>query len=140
SYLLTALAYDNSGAAVRSSGIAVTVSGGSATPSPTPSIVKMRVTTTTPLITAGNTARFKIIASEMNPTQNTMVSYSLSGTAAAGLNYSTSGMGGTAMIPAGQRAVVLPMQTLNSGANSKVVLTIQPSSGYDLSRGTTAVV
>lgn len=142
-FLLTALAYDNSGAAVRSSGIPVTVSGGSAAPSPTPNNAnKVRVLAMSPFVRAGNMARFKIVAAQMNPTQDTVVNYSLTGSATGGVNYSMTGMNGQATIPAGKRSVLLPMQTLKvagSNGNSNVAMGVLPGNGYVPGRGVAVV-
>jgi hypothetical protein len=133
-FTLTALAYDDAGAAVRSTGVAIAVAGATPGPSPTPgSTDKVRVISLTPIVKAGDVAKFKMVASEMNPTQDTVVNYSLSGTATGGLNYSMTGMTGQATIRSGKRSVLVPMQTLTlpspTGGKTAIV-TLLPGTGY----------
>src|SRR6185295_8296474 len=95
-YTLTALAYDDSGAAVRSIGVPITVSSistgatptlsSSPTPTPTPTptpvpLGKVKVMAMTPLIKAGQTAKFKITATDGIQAVPMVVNYALSGTA-----------------------------------------------------------
>src|SRR4051812_1530169 len=112
-FTLTALAYDDSGAAVRSSGVQVSVNGTTPAPSATPAAAdKVRAIAMTPLVRAGAVARFKVVASQMNPNQDLVVNYALGGTATAGVQYSMAGMSGQATVPHGKRSVLVQMQTI----------------------------
>jgi hypothetical protein len=141
SYTLTALAFDDSGAAVRSSGIPVTISGSTSGPTATPSTMRVRAIALTPFVRAGGVARFKIVASQVNASQNTVVNYSLGGSATGNVNYSMSGMTGQVTIPTGQRSVLMPMQTIAvpGGGNKNVSVSIVPGTGYVPGRGTAVV-
>jgi len=126
-FVLTALAYDDSGAAVRSAGASITV--GSAAPSASPAAVtKIRPMAMTPLIRAGAMAKFKLVASQIDPNQPTVVNYSLTGSATAGVDYTASS--GQVTIPAGARSVGMPLQTMATGAHKTLVLTVKPGNGY----------
>jgi chitodextrinase len=142
-FTMTALAYDDSGAAVRSAGVPITVFGTSPAPSASPSAGdKVRVVAMTPIIKAGGTAKFKIVASQVDRTQDTIVNYSLTGTAAAGVNYSQAGLSGNVKIPAGNRAVLLPLPTMTVPGASKAttaVVTVLPGTGYVATRATAVV-
>jgi hypothetical protein len=141
SFTLTALAYDDSGAAVRSSGIPITISGGTSGPTATPNATKVKVLSMTPIVRAGGVARFKIVASQVNPSQATVVNYSLGGTATGNVNYSTSGMTGQVAIPSNQRSVLMQMQTMSApgSGNKNVIVSIAPGTGYAPGRGQAVV-
>jgi hypothetical protein len=125
-FVLTALAYDDSGAAVRSAGARITV--GSATPGSSPTAAnKIKPMSLTPIVRAGSVARFKLVASAAAD-QPMTVNYSVSGTATAGVDYAAAT--GQVTIPAGARSIAMPVQT-NSGSGRKtMVLTVMPGNGY----------
>jgi hypothetical protein len=142
SFTLTALAYDDSGAAVRSSGVQVTVNGTSPAPSATPTAAdKIRVIAMTPIVKAGAMARFKVVATQ-TPTQDLVVNYAMGGTATAGVQYSMTGMGGHATVPQGKRSVLVQMQTLSipgAKGGKTAVMTVLPGTGYVAGRGNAVV-
>jgi hypothetical protein len=142
-FVITALAYDDSGAAVRSTGASISVgTGGVVGPTPTPTPAnKVRIASMTPLIKAGDTAKFRITASEVNMSQPIQVNYSLGGTATGGLDYSMAGMTGQVTIPAGERGVMLPMATLSNPSRGRktAIVTLMPGTGYIPGRATAAV-
>ena len=111
---LTALAYDDSGAAVRSTAVPVTVSGSAQTPT-TPTRGhrprRMYVIAMTQRIRAGTTARFKIVASASDSSA-TAVSYNLEGTATSGVDYNPTSPTGQIVMPAGARTALLSLDTL----------------------------
>jgi Big-like domain-containing protein/fibronectin type III domain protein len=140
---MTALAYDDAGAAVRSAGASIQIMGnstGSPTPSPTPG-KKIKAVAMTPIITAGDTAKFKVVASDVDPAQSTIVKYSMGGTATAGVNYSTAGVTGQVTIPAGKLGAFVSVTTLpTKGANRTALLTVLPGNNYQPGRASTAAV
>lgn len=142
SYTLTALAFDDSGAAVRSSGVPITVSGASPGASPTPnSGKKVRVIAMTPFVQEGAIARFKVVTTEVSQT-DTEVNYSLGGNAAGGVNYAMNKMTGHVKIPSGKRSVLMGMQTLKvpgHTANRTVTVSVAPGNGYTPGRGAAVV-
>jgi Bacterial Ig domain/Fibronectin type III domain len=133
SYLLTALAYDNSGAAVRSAGATVTVTGAGPSPSPTPTPgkKKVRIFSLTPIVSAGGTAKFRIAASDINSTQPMVVNYSMGGTAVGGVDYSASDVPGQITIPVGARGTTLSFRTMAGNGRKTAVVTLQSGSDYD---------
>jgi len=147
SHTLTALAYDDSGAAVRSAGIPVTVNSQTATPSPSPSpsasptsAIKVKVMATTSLIKAGQSAKFKIATTDPQ-TQSMNVNYALSGTAVSGINYSLAGATGQVTIPTGDRSAILSLGTLStSGGNKTITVTIMPGAAYTPARSSSATI
>jgi hypothetical protein len=142
SFTMTALAYDDSGAAVRSTGVPVTVTGTGPAPSATPTSDKVHPVAMTPIIKAGGTAKFKLVASEVDSAQDMVVNYSLTGTAAAGVNYSLAGVSGKVTIPKGRRGVLLPVSTLALPGGAKAttaVMTVLPGTGYVPARNTAIV-
>ena len=143
---MTALAYDDAGAAVRSAGVPIRVVGGSGssspTPSPTPTKHTVRAVAMTPIIKAGDTARFRIVTSDVDTSQPTIVNYSFGGTATAGVNYSTASVSGQVTIPAGSRGASLAVTTLpvqGGNGNKTAVVTVLPGNNYTPGR-TAAVV
>lgn len=143
SFTLTALAYDDSGAAVRSAGVPVTVSGTSAPGgSPTPGLVnKVKPMALSPIIRAGAVAQFKLVNTQVNPSQPTVVKYAIGGNATAGVDYVAPNSVGQITIPAGARGVSMPLQTMTStnGTRKTVVLTVLPGNGYTPGRATAVV-
>jgi hypothetical protein len=147
SHVLTALAYDDSGAAVRSVGVPITVSSAtsSPTPSPTPTPTtdtKVKIQSMTPIIKAGQNAKFKITSSDGAMAQSMSVNYALSGTAKGGLNYSMSGVTGQITIPVGSRNAMLTLTTLSvpgDPGNKTATVTIMPGPGYTPGRATATV-
>ena len=142
SYLLTALAYDDSGAAVRSVGATVTVTGTGPSPSPTatPGKKKVRIFSLTPIVSAGGTAKFRIAMSDTNSTQDTVVSYSMSGTATGGVDYSMSGVTGQIAVPTGTRGTTLSLKTLPAGGRKTAIVTVQPGTAYDVGTAKASVL
>jgi len=144
SFTMTALAYDDAGAAVRSAGASIQVltasPSSSPTPTPTPTtLTKVKPLALVPLITAGDTAKFKLVADDV-VTQSTAVNYSLTGTAVAGVNYSTTGLTGQVTIPAGSRGVPLLIKTLPTrNGNKTIIVTVLPGDGYTPGRITACV-
>jgi hypothetical protein len=145
-FTLSALAYDDSGAAVRSAGVPITVSGIGPTASPTPTpaaaATKIRVIAMTPIIRAGAIATFKITASEVNTVQPTVVNYALGGTATAGVDYSMSAVPTQITIPTGGRSAIFSLTTMSSanGSNRKTaILTVMPGTGYTPGRASAVV-
>lgn len=143
SFVMTALAYDDGGAAVRSAGVPITVTGTTPAPGPSPGTTdKVRVVAMTPIVRAGDKAKFKLVASQVDTAQPTVVNYALGGTAAAGVNYSMAGVTGNMTIPAGGRGVLFSVDTLQvSGAtgNKTAVVSVLPGTGYVPGRGTAVV-
>ncbi|HJT79717.1 MAG TPA: Ig-like domain-containing protein [Chthoniobacterales bacterium] len=139
SFTLTALAFDDSGAAVRSTGIPITISGTSPASTPTPNAGnKVNVLALTPIVKGGGVARFKLITTQASPT-NTVVNYSLGGNATSGVNYSMKGMTGQVTIPSGKRSALMAMHTLNGPGNRKVTVSVAPGNGYTPGRGNAVV-
>jgi chitodextrinase len=142
-FSMTALAYDDSGAAVRSTGVPITVTGTTPGPSPSPAVGdKVHVVAMTPIIKAGGTAKFKMVTSQADAAHDMVVNYSMTGTAAAGVNYSLSGISGQLTIPAGRRGALLPVSTLAvPGANkaTTAVVTVLPGTGYIPAHNTAVV-
>ena len=137
--VLTALAYDDFGAAVRSAGVSVSVTGTApaASPSPTPA-VKVRVMAMTPLIKAGQVAKFKVVASDGVLSQPMAVNYSLKGSATGGVDYSMTNVSGQITIPAGNRAALLSLTTIKAkGATGSktAIMSVMPGTGYNPGRG-----
>jgi hypothetical protein len=135
-YTITALAYDDSGAAVRSAGANLTVTG-AGTPPPIPSPAanpKVRVFATSSIIPAGANARFRFAASEINSGPPMVVNYSMGGTATAGTNYSMTGLTGQVTIPSGARGVNLDVDTLAGAGSGRrtIVVTAQSGTNYAL--------
>ncbi|MFL6514778.1 MAG: Ig-like domain-containing protein [Chthoniobacterales bacterium] len=141
-FTLSALAYDDSGAAVRSSGVQVAVNGTSPAPSATPTAAdKVRVIAMTPIVKAGAMARFKVVATQ-TPTQDLVVNYAMGGTATGGVQYSMTGMGGHATVPQGKRSVLVQMQTLTvpgAKGGKTLIMTVLPGTGYVPGRGNAIV-
>ena len=143
SFTLTALAFDDSGAAVRSSGVPISISGGSPGANPTPnSANKVKVLSMTPIVRAGGIGVFKVVSTQASAT-DTVVNYSLGGNATGGVNYSMAGMNGQITIPAGQRGALMAMQTLpaatGSAARCRVTMSVAPGNGYTPGRGNAVV-
>ena len=129
-FVLTALAYDDSGAAVRSAGARITV--GAPTPGSSPTAAtKIKPMALTPLVRAGSMARFKLIASGAS-TQPMVVNYSVTGTATAGVDYAAAT--GQITMPAGARSVSMPLQTTTTSGRKTLVLTVTPGNGYSPGR------
>lgn len=159
-HMLTALAYDDNGAAVRSAGIAITVSAPSPTPTPSPGSsptptatptptptpsptpeTKIKVVSMTPLIKAGQNAKFKITAADVQD-QSITVNYSLGGTALGGVNYSMLGLSGHVTILAGTKAATLTLSTIavpGATGSKTAIVTLMPGPGYTPARSTATV-
>lgn len=147
-FTMTALAYDDSGAAVRSAGVPIQVLGStssSPTPSPSPTPTrhshKIKAVAMTPIIKGGDTARIRVISSDVDTTQPTVVNYSLGGTATAGVNYAAASITGQVTIPAGSRVATLALPTLlaQGGNNKTAVVTVLPGDNYTPARSTAVV-
>ena len=142
-YILTALAYDDAGLAVRSAGVPVKVTGNpnTASETATPTPRKVRVVALTPLIRAGDAAKFKMVASEVSWTEPTVVNYSMSGTATSGVDYATPNTTGQVTIPAGARATLLSVQTLKGqpAGGKTAVIGVLPGDGYAPGRANAVV-
>jgi hypothetical protein len=85
----------------------------------------------------GSTAQFIISASSINPFQPTVVSFSIAGRAAAGLDYIVDGSPGQVTIPAGASSAALTLHALTDTLrerSEKITLTLFQGSGYNLSR------
>ena len=139
-FVLTAVAYDDGGAAVRSTGVPIRVTGNvnTATTSSTPR--KIRVVALTPRIKGGDTAAFRVVASEVNWSEPTTVNYTLAGTATGGVDYAN--MSGQVTIPVGVRAVLMPVQTFsvpNSASGKTAVMNVLPGEGYAPGRANAVV-
>jgi hypothetical protein len=142
SFVLTALAYDDSGAAVRSTGVPIQVAGIGPTPSPTPAPTatpaaskKIIICAVSRRVAAGNPAQFRIsVAQNQGTTTPTVVNYSLGGTAQGGVDYSTAGLNGQITIPAGARTATLGLNTLNTpgikGKKSAVATVLPGTDNY----------
>jgi hypothetical protein len=92
-----------------------------------------------PIIRAGQVARFKLVSSEVDAAQPMVVNYSLGGTAAAGVDYAATATG-QITIPAGARQVAMPLQTMTAASGRKtLVLTIMPGNGYTPGRANAVV-
>ena len=144
SYTLTALAYDDSGAAVRSAGVPITITGSSpgASPTPTPAAIKVRPMAMTPIIKAGQTAKFKLIMSQPDPANPMVVNYSLGGTATGGVDYLTTGLTGQITIPARARGALVSLSTKavpGATGHKTAVLTVMPGTGYNAGRGNAVI-
>jgi hypothetical protein len=168
-FVLTALAYDDAGYAVRSAGVPVAVVSPPTPPTPTPStplpplppetpvtpvanipqpqipalpsdVGKVKVAAVTPLIKAGAVAQFLIICAKVDPAQPTMVNYRLGGTATPGVHYSLDNVTLQALIPPGGRGAIVSMETMPMVKGRKTVaLTIAPGIGYAPGRGSAVV-
>jgi len=139
---LSALAFDDGGAAVRSSGVSITVTGTAPAATPSPTTNKVRVASMTPLVRAGGMAIFKVVASEMNVNDDTLVNYALGGTATPGIQYTMAGVTSQVMIPRGRRSALVDVQTLSVPAGTSTttaVMTVLPGNGYIPARGTAVV-
>jgi D-alanyl-D-alanine carboxypeptidase len=94
-------------------------------------------------IHAGGDASFVISTSQVNSLQATTVNYSLGGTARLGTDYSLSGTGGEADIPAGASSIQVTLHAFN-GLNGKrprrVAMKLIPATSYQLSPSRKAVV
>ena len=146
-YSLTALAYDDSGAAVRSMPVAMTVVGTAPAPNPSPSATpaaKIHVLAVNTDITAGANARFKIVSSNADPSQPTVVTYTIAGSADPNVDYDQSDAPGQLTIPAGSRSAVLAITTKSSPGSSKnknlaVVLSANPQYKLGLKRAVVVI-
>ncbi|MEY2539352.1 MAG: hypothetical protein QOG67_3092 [Verrucomicrobiota bacterium] len=144
-YVLTALAYDNSGAAVRSSPVSVTVAGASwPGPSPSPTAqTKLHVLALSPMVNAGGKARFKVVASQVNLSQPTTVNYTMGGTAASGVDYMPTGPAGQITIPMGSRSAMVVLQTVRHASptqNRTATVTLVPTANYTVGQKKAVVV
>jgi hypothetical protein len=144
-YVLTALAYDNSGAAVRSLPVSVTVAG-IPWPGPSPSATpqtKLHVLALSPMVNAGGKARFKVVASQPNPSQPTTVSYTMGGTAASGIDYMPIAPVGQITIPMGSRSAMVVLQTVRQTTptqNRTATVTLVPTANYTVGQKKAVVV
>jgi len=144
-YVLTALAYDNSGAAVRSLPVSITVAGIPG-PSPSPSATpqaKLHVLALFPAVNAGGKARFKVVASQVNPSQPTTVNYTIGGTAASGVDYMPTVPVGQITIPMGSRSAMVVLQTVRHTThtqNRTATVTLVPTSDYSVGQKKAVVV
>ncbi len=144
-HLLTAVAYDDSGTAVRSSGVAISVLGSTTGPTPTPATAsnrRMNVLAPRNRVKAGGRARFKIVASSPDRSQTTVVNYTVGGTATSGVDFMQGDLSGQAVIPAGARSANLIVNTLRvPGATTRqsLMITLLPGSGYTLGQQTANV-
>lgn len=102
-------------------------------------IPKIRAIALTKTVSAGVDAMFSIVASKKpkwSPTQPTLVSYVLGGTATEGIDYTLSGATGQVIIPAGSWSTTVTLNTLSvpfSSSKKPVTLTILPSINYTVS-------
>ena len=144
-YLLTALAYDDSGTAVRSSGVAITVQGATvaATPTPAPTSNKrIHVFAQKKKVRGGARAVFKIIATPKDSSQPTVVNYSLGGTVNPGVDYTQSGLSGQAVIPAGSRTTMVAVNTIRipgPKTRKQLMISLLPDGSYNLGQSTAVV-
>jgi len=140
-YTLTALAYDDNGAAVRSAAAQVTVGSAPAASPPPAALIKIQPVAMSPLIRAGAVANFRLLAAEA-PSQSMVVNYALTGTAAPGVDYTMPSVAGQITIPAGARGAMMPLQTKHSGVGGGKTLTLSilPGNGYGTGRRSSATV
>lgn len=139
-YTVTALAYDDNGAAVRSAAAQIAVGTASAG-GPTVGANKIQPVAMTPIIREGNVAVFKLVTTQVNSTP-TVVNYSMGGTATPGVDFAMTNVIGQITIPAGTRGTTMPIQTMNSSASGrkKLTLSILPGNGYTTARRSSATV
>jgi hypothetical protein len=141
-FVLTALATDDSGAAVRSAAVPIQVVAIVPIPTPTPAPTvaptaskKIMICAVSRRVPAGNPAQFRIsVAQNQGTTTPTVVNYSLGGTAQGGVDYSTAGLNGQITIPAGARTATLGLNTLNTpgikGKKSAVATVLPGTDNY----------
>ena len=114
-------------------------------PTPAPSATPPAITVPPATVTVrssgsvaeGGTGRFTISASPVNAFQPITVNYSLIGNAGLNRDYTLDGTSGRAVIPAGASSVTISVHALPDAAKErgeKLTLTLQPGSGYNLSR------
>ncbi len=100
----------------------------------TPTAQTVTVSTTTPVISENGTDNGQLIFARSGSTQNgLLVYYSLTGTAAAGVNYAP--LPGVALIPAGQGSVTIPLVPLDDHvvtAGRAVTATISGNAAYSV--------
>lgn len=139
SYVLTAIAYDNSGSAVRSSEVPITIAAApAATPAPGPASGAVASTVTVSALTrsvrAGGTGAF-YFARSGDASKSLVINYSLSGSAAAGRDYSAPSPAGQAVIPAGSGSatVYFSVPSTFTGSKRTVTATLANGTGYSAS-------
>jgi hypothetical protein len=88
-------------------------------------------------VSEGGTAQFIVRRSNVNPLQPLVVTFSISGRAAVGLDYTVDGTPGQVTIPAGTATAAVTIHALTDAIrerSEKITLTLFPGSNYNLSR------
>ena len=81
---------------------------------------------------------FRVSASAANPAGAITVSYTLSGKAKLGVDFTVSGVAGQVVIPAGQTSADIVVTALNDilkESSEKVNISLNTGAGYTLARG-----
>jgi CARDB len=110
------------------------------TPAPTPTIT---ISSSPAVVNEGGSATFTIFASTVNPSQPVTVNYIVNGKAFYGTDYDVSGIPGQITIPAGASSAAVTLNALTDNRREKkekVVMTLQPGTGYALPKKKTATV
>ena len=113
-----------------------------ASPTPTPSGTPVPPPTITVIaspasVLEGATAQFMINASTVNPVQPIVVSFSITGRAVAGLDYTVDGSPSQVTIPPGASSAAVTIHALTDTLrerSEKITLTLFQGSNYNLSR------
>jgi hypothetical protein len=111
------------------------------TPTPTPPIFPLTPPTVTVAssgsVVEGGTGQFVISAVPANPSQPTVVSFSITGKAGLGLDYTIDGNPSQVTIPAGASSAAVTLHALTDATrerSEKITLTLFQGSNYALSR------
>ena len=125
-------------------GHSVHTPGGSPTPTPSPTPIgtpgpppTITVFASPGSVVEGGTAQFIISASPVNPSGPTVVNFSITGRAVAGLDYTVDGNPTQVTIPANTSSAMVTLHALTDTIHEKgekVTLTLFQAPGYNLSR------
>jgi hypothetical protein len=104
------------------------------TPIPTPAPIKVNLSVSRTQINEGQTATYRVSASSA-VTQNTIVTYTMSGTATSASDYTLNPSGGQVTILTGQASAAVKLQAKTdhvTEGTETAIMTLQPGSGYKL--------